>query len=180
MKIPVSRVYSCFLEGPENPQSEACKAAIREGGKQALYDWNGVNRLANGGHREIIPDGTMGNDDDPDEDLFLWEAGTIYVAGDEVVHRGLTYHVKWWTQGDEPFPDPTFTWETPWEWESTDNNPIDPPGFENSIWKSTAVYIEGDMVTHAGHRYIAKWWNLEFPPDTSVTYAWETPWELIP
>ena len=59
MEIPVSRVYNCFLEGPENPQSEACKAAVREGGTQALYDWNGVNRLADGRHREVIPDGKL-------------------------------------------------------------------------------------------------------------------------
>jgi len=59
MEMPVSRVYNCFLEGPENPQSEACKAAVREGGTQALYDWNGVNSLADGRHREVIPDGKL-------------------------------------------------------------------------------------------------------------------------
>ena len=59
MEVPVSRVYNCFLEGPENPQSEACKAAVREGGTQALYDWNGVNRLADGRHRDVIPDGRL-------------------------------------------------------------------------------------------------------------------------
>ena len=59
MEVPVSRVYNCFLEGPENPQSEACKAAVREGGTQALYDWNGVNSLADGRHRDVIPDGNL-------------------------------------------------------------------------------------------------------------------------
>uniref|UniRef100_A0AAU3H0K9 Lytic polysaccharide monooxygenase n=1 Tax=Streptomyces sp. NBC_01401 TaxID=2903854 RepID=A0AAU3H0K9_9ACTN len=63
---PVSRVSACFAEGPESPQSAACKAAVAAGGTQALYDWNGVN-IANaaGKHRELIPDGQLcsaGND----------------------------------------------------------------------------------------------------------------------
>ncbi|MFJ8887300.1 lytic polysaccharide monooxygenase [Streptomyces sp. NPDC102402] len=63
---PVSRVSACFAEGPENPRSAACKAAVASGGTQALYDWNGVN-IANaaGNHRQLIPDGKLcsaGND----------------------------------------------------------------------------------------------------------------------
>ncbi|MEU0303272.1 lytic polysaccharide monooxygenase [Streptomyces sp. NPDC006175] len=63
---PVSRVSACFAEGPENPRSAACQAAVAAGGTQALYDWNGVN-IANaaGKHRELIPDGKLcsaGND----------------------------------------------------------------------------------------------------------------------
>ncbi|MFF4245025.1 lytic polysaccharide monooxygenase [Streptomyces sp. NPDC001822] len=63
---PVSRVSACFAEGPENPRSAACRAAVAAGGTQALYDWNGVN-IANaaGNHRGPIPDGRLcsaGND----------------------------------------------------------------------------------------------------------------------
>lgn len=57
---PISRVYSCYLEGPENPMSEACQEAVNVGGTQALYDWNEVNQgKANGNHQAIIPDGTL-------------------------------------------------------------------------------------------------------------------------
>ena len=60
METPVSRIYNCFLENPENPKSDACKAAVEQGGTQALYDWNGVNQgNANDMHREIIPDGKL-------------------------------------------------------------------------------------------------------------------------
>ncbi|SCG63005.1 lytic polysaccharide monooxygenase [Micromonospora inositola] len=54
----VSRTYACFLEGPESPDSDACRAAVAAGGTQALYDWNEVN-IANaaGRHRQLIPDG---------------------------------------------------------------------------------------------------------------------------
>ncbi|NEC21919.1 lytic polysaccharide monooxygenase auxiliary activity family 9 protein, partial [Streptomyces parvus] len=57
---PVSRVSACFAEGPENPKSAACKAAVAAGGTQALYDWNGVLiSNAAGRHRELIPDGKL-------------------------------------------------------------------------------------------------------------------------
>ena len=57
---PVSRIYNCFLENPENPQSDSCKEAVAVGGTQALYDWNGVNQgNANDMHMEVIPDGQL-------------------------------------------------------------------------------------------------------------------------
>ena len=60
IEIPISRVYNCYKEGPENPQSAACRAAVAAGGTQALYDWNGVRQgSANGQHRALIPDGKL-------------------------------------------------------------------------------------------------------------------------
>lgn len=60
METPISRIYNCFLENPENPKSDACRAAVQEGGTQGLYDWNGVNQAnANDMHRDIIPDGQL-------------------------------------------------------------------------------------------------------------------------
>ncbi|MEV6002925.1 lytic polysaccharide monooxygenase [Streptomyces griseomycini] len=60
MGDPVSRVSQCYAEGPESPQSAACKAAVTAGGTQALYDWNGI-RIgdAGGRHQELIPDGKL-------------------------------------------------------------------------------------------------------------------------
>lgn len=59
MEDPVSRVYGCYQEGPENPQSAACKAAVAAGGTQQFYDWTGVNQLAGGDHRAVVPDGEL-------------------------------------------------------------------------------------------------------------------------
>ncbi|MEW1719043.1 lytic polysaccharide monooxygenase [Streptomyces sp. NPDC093109] len=60
MTDPVSRVAACFAEGPENPRSEACKAAVAASGTQAFYDWNEVNIAdAAGNHRQLIPDGKL-------------------------------------------------------------------------------------------------------------------------
>jgi len=57
---PPSRVYTCWKEGPETPQSDACKAAVAAGGTQALYDWNEVSLIdVDGHHRERIPDGKL-------------------------------------------------------------------------------------------------------------------------
>ncbi|MEW1655390.1 lytic polysaccharide monooxygenase [Streptomyces sp. NPDC093707] len=67
MSDPVSRVAACFAEGPENPKSAACKAAVQLGGTQALYDWNAVrDGDADGRSKERIPDGKLcsaGNDE---------------------------------------------------------------------------------------------------------------------
>ncbi len=59
IETPISRVYNCYLEGPENPQTAACQAVVDEGGTQPLYDWNAVSRLAGGNHQDIIPDGEL-------------------------------------------------------------------------------------------------------------------------
>ncbi|MGW8556044.1 lytic polysaccharide monooxygenase [Streptomyces tubercidicus] len=60
MTDPVSRVSACYAEGPESPQSAACKAAVQTGGAQALYDWNGVRDGEAGGRsRTRIPDGKL-------------------------------------------------------------------------------------------------------------------------
>lgn len=58
---PPSRAYVCrFVENPESPTSQACRAAVAAGGTQAFYDWMEVNQLtAAGRHREIIPDGKL-------------------------------------------------------------------------------------------------------------------------
>lgn len=60
MADPISRSYEVFLEGPENPRTDAARAAIAVAGTQAFYDWHEVNRqLPNHDYRAQIPDGTL-------------------------------------------------------------------------------------------------------------------------
>lgn len=60
MEIPISRIYQCYKENPENTKSPACKAAVEVGGKQPLYNWHEVNQpAANDRHEDIIPDGQL-------------------------------------------------------------------------------------------------------------------------
>jgi chitin-binding protein len=60
METPISRVYRCFLEGPEAPKTEPCQAVVDVGGTQPLYDWMEVNQSqANGRHGAVVPDGAL-------------------------------------------------------------------------------------------------------------------------
>ncbi|WP_399225766.1 lytic polysaccharide monooxygenase [Streptomyces sp. TRM49041] len=57
---PVSRVATCYAEGPEHPDSQVCKDLVAASGTQPLYDWNEVNIAdAAGQHRRLIPDGKL-------------------------------------------------------------------------------------------------------------------------
>lgn len=65
---PPSRVWICFQEDPQNPDSPACEASIIGWGPQAFYDWNEVARMdANGMHRSIIADGNLASAGRPDK-----------------------------------------------------------------------------------------------------------------
>lgn len=60
MQSPVSRIYACYLEGPESPDSAACRDAVAAGGTQPLYDWTEVNLPdVAGQHQARIPDGKL-------------------------------------------------------------------------------------------------------------------------
>ncbi|MDQ1039655.1 chitin-binding protein [Streptomyces sp. V3I8] len=98
MTDPVSRVAGCFAEGPENPRSAACKAAVAVGGTQALYDWNGVNIAdAAGRSKEIIPDGKLcsaGNDKFKGLDLARadWPATRLSSGNHTFRYKGTAPH----------------------------------------------------------------------------------------
>lgn len=68
MIVPESRIHRCAFDGSiENHQDPACRAAIDAGGKQAMYDWNGIRQGdANGRHRELVPDGRLCSGGNPD------------------------------------------------------------------------------------------------------------------
>src|SRR5215212_33316 len=60
MEIPLSRIYNCFKENPESPDSAACAALVATSGTQPLYDWNEINQAnAAGNHQAVIPDGQL-------------------------------------------------------------------------------------------------------------------------
>ncbi|WP_317442505.1 lytic polysaccharide monooxygenase [Streptomyces collinus] len=91
MGDPVSRVSQCYAEGPENPRSAACKAAVAASGTQALYDWNGI-RIgdAAGRHRELIPDGRLcsaGNEEFKGLDLARADWPATRVRGGSYTFR---------------------------------------------------------------------------------------------
>ncbi|WP_199546971.1 lytic polysaccharide monooxygenase [Streptomyces sp. N35] len=98
MTDPVSRVAACYAEGPEAPDSAACKAAVAASGVQAFYDWNGVN-IANaaGKSKEIIPDGKLcsaGNDKYKGLDLARgdWPSSKLSAGSHTFRYKGTAPH----------------------------------------------------------------------------------------
>ncbi|MEW6267936.1 MAG: lytic polysaccharide monooxygenase [Thermodesulfobacteriota bacterium] len=97
MLVPESRIHRCAFDGDvEDHQDPACRAAIEAGGKQALYDWNGVRQgAADGRHREIVPDGELCSGGNPDfAGLALargdWRTTTLVTGADGTVE--LVWH----------------------------------------------------------------------------------------
>ena len=52
-------------------------------------------------------------------DIPTWVSGTIYNAGDLVVHNGKIYECLWWTQNDEPGAYQWGAWEYVADYNST-------------------------------------------------------------
>ncbi|MEV7615636.1 lytic polysaccharide monooxygenase [Streptomyces sp. NPDC089799] len=98
MTDPVSRVATCYAEGPESPKSAACKAAVRASGAQAFYDWNEVNiGDAAGRHKSLIPDGKLcsaGRDKYRGLDLARgdWPASPMTAGAHTFRYKGTAPH----------------------------------------------------------------------------------------
>jgi chitinase len=43
-----------------------------------------------------------------------WNVDQVYLAGNRVLHNGLVYEAKWWTQADVPTNDPERAADAPW------------------------------------------------------------------
>jgi chitin-binding protein len=103
MTSPVSRTYACFVQGPEDPDTDVCADAIDQGGTQPLYDWFEVRILNNAGrHRELIPDGKLCSANNPKYAAFDmarrdWPATTLQ-AGSQ-----FTFTYAAWAPHPGPF-----------------------------------------------------------------------------
>lgn len=51
--------------------------------------------------------------------------------------------------------------------------------FQAQAWQTNKAYSEGDIVSHQGKVYEAKWWTYNNRPDQKVTNEWDTPWKLL-
>jgi chitinase len=47
--------------------------------------------------------------------LDPWNADQVYLEGSTVLHNGLVYKAKWWTQADTPAADPQNLGNLPWQ-----------------------------------------------------------------
>lgn len=89
-----------------------------------------------------------------------WNSDLAYVVGDRVVHQGIEYEAKWWTQGDVPGASAVWTRITP------SDGPTE--------WNAGAVYTAGDQVIHQGAAYAARWWTQGDEPGSHEV------WTLLP
>ena len=65
---PASRIWNCYQENPENPDSAPCIAAVISHGTQPLYDWNEINQAnANGEHELYVFDGNLASGGRPEK-----------------------------------------------------------------------------------------------------------------
>ena len=59
---PLSRIYNCYLENAESPDSLPCQDLVNMSGTQPIYDWNEVNQRAGGDINTtmaLLPDGHL-------------------------------------------------------------------------------------------------------------------------
>ncbi|WP_406860001.1 lytic polysaccharide monooxygenase [Streptomyces sp. HUAS MG47] len=170
MTDPVSRVSACYAEGPESPDSAACKAAVAASGTQAFYDWNEVNiGDAAGRHRELIPDGKLcsaGRDKYKGLDLARadWPASP-FAAGKHTFrykatapHRGsfALYVTK---DGYDP--------TKPLKWSDLEAKPfatVTNPRLENG-----AYVFEGTVPAKSGRHLIYSVWQRSDSPEAFYT-----------
>lgn len=168
MGDPVSRVYNCFLEGPESPQSQGCIDVVAENGTQALYDWNEVNIPdANGNHRDIIPNGQLcsaGRDkysglDNTDTD---WVTTQISSGQQTLEYAATAPHVGYfelyitqegWSPGDE------LTW----------NNIEQFAHIEDPELSDGNYLLEADVPNRSGQHMIYSVWQRTDSPEAFYT-----------
>jgi len=133
---PPSRIWNCYQENPESPDSPACIAAVASHGTQALYDWNEINQgMADGDHRFYIMDGNLASGGrwdkygGMDQVRTDWVAtpvspGPLTVKWSNSAPHATSYYEVYITTEDWS-PDQPLTWDKLILLERTDPSPAD-------------------------------------------------------
>ncbi|MFE9397899.1 lytic polysaccharide monooxygenase [Streptomyces flavidovirens] len=170
MTDPVSRVSACYAEGPESPDSAACKAAVAAGGVQALYDWNAVN-IANaaGKHKQLIPDGKLcsaGNDKYKGLDLPRadWPSSKLAAGKHTFRYKGTAPHKgSFELYITKDGYDPT----KPLKWSDLEAKPfaeVTDPKMENGDY-----VFEGTVPNKSGRHLVYSVWQRSDSPEAFYT-----------
>ncbi|WP_402463994.1 LamG-like jellyroll fold domain-containing protein [Isoptericola aurantiacus] len=91
----------------------------------------------------------------------VWDASTVYTAGDRVVFEGSVFEATWWTKDQTPGASPYSSWQ---EIAETDGV---------AIWTASRIFTAGDVVSHDGVTYTAQWWTRNQEPGTSSWGPWQ-------
>lgn len=121
---PLSRIYNCWLENAESPDTLPCQNLVNMSGTQPIYDWTEVNQRAGGSvanSMAIIPDGQLCSAGR--EKYFGLDAA----RGDWPIHTFMTsgapYTFRWSVTANHPtasfhffITKPGFDINTPLKW----------------------------------------------------------------
>ncbi len=147
---PTSRIYNAFLEGPENPISDAVTDLVAIGGTQPLYDWNEVVNFHPGDadfqrtidYTQTIPDGQLASAGNPkyaglDQVRADWPATSMSPGPNELVWYATTPHDPnvfrlWMTTPDW---DPSM----PLTWSFMEEIPIGPVSLQDNEYRFNTI-----------------------------------------
>ncbi|MFG3708999.1 glycosyl hydrolase family 18 protein [Micromonospora sp. NPDC047670] len=111
-----------------------------------------------------------------------WSAGTAYAGGARVSHGGRTWSARWWTQGETPGSAAVWSDEGPCTGAPSPTASASPTATGSPsptggtctapAWSAATAYSGGAVVSHAGHRYKARWWTQGDVPGSSGQSVW--------
>ncbi|WP_402464004.1 carbohydrate-binding protein [Isoptericola aurantiacus] len=93
--------------------------------------------------------------------LPVWDAGTVYTAGDRVTFEGALFEATWWTKNQAP-GEPY----GPWQEIAETSDGV-------AVWTPSRIFTAGDVVVHDGVTYTAQWWTRNQEPGTSSWGPWQ-------
>ncbi|MDG4797072.1 GH92 family glycosyl hydrolase [Micromonospora sp. WMMD1082] len=95
----------------------------------------------------------------------VWDARTVYHAGDRVTFGGAVFEALWWTSGARPDASPWGAW-------ARVGTATGCAGRTYPAWTDSWVYEGGETVVHAGRRWQAQWYSRNQEPGGSPHGPW--------
>ena len=102
--------------------------------------------------------------------VSAWNAATPYGGGSVVAYNGRRWTARWWTQGDVPGSNSQNVWAD--NGACTGGGTTNPGTCTVAAWSSGTAYNGAAQVSHAGHRWTAKWWTQGDIPGSNSSGVW--------
>lgn len=164
-QVPGASPYGPWQEMAETPDGTAIWTASRIFNTGDIVVHNGKTYRAKWWTRNQEPGDPWGPWEELAEDAegtTIWTPSGVFNTGDQVLYDGRLFEALWWTQNQVPGANPNGAWQEIAE---------TPDG--TAIWTPSRVFNTGDIVSHNGSLYRAKWWNRNVTPTGSG------PWQAI-
>jgi chitodextrinase len=86
-----------------------------------------------------------------------------------VSHDGSEWQARWWTRGQPPS---NRRWG-PWKRLGRCTEEAASRGTCTTSWNTSTVYRAGDVVSHDGSEWQARWWTRGQPPANRPSGPWD-------